>query len=493
MMFALTVANVAYATVLLPLAYWLVWCIYALYFHPLSKYPGPKLAAVSDLWYARTWTGGNWPHVMESLHRRHGPIVRIAPNEISFSTPQSFKDIYGPATKSKKLFRKSELFYDIEIPNIAYERDPEKHVAKHRMFASQFSARALRDQEYLIHQHVDFFIQQIVKWSEKAAAEGKGGINVTETMEWLTFDIMGELTFGESFDAVRNGQTNYWVSILLAAIYGSSVFGLKNRLPILKYILPFLIPKAAVEKYAMHHALTLEKIKRRIEIGDTHGREDFFAGVIRSGKLSDEQMASEANVMLTAGAETSATTLTAVMYFLAMNPACLAKLRGELKEAFGSYAQITGDGTARLAYLNAVVEETMRIFPPSPVGPPRVSPGEVVDGTYVPEGIYVSTDIMSLHRDPENAPAPHTWQPERWLDKKIKPYTVPFSIGPRACIGINLAYLEMRITLAKIVYSLDWQLVDEKTYWPDLCELTQLWKKAPLLVEFKYPNENEAE
>lgn len=123
----------------------------------------------------------------------------------------------------------------------------------------------------------------------------------------------------------------------------------------------------------------------------------------------------------------------------------------------------------------------MRTFPPVAPGLPRMSPGEFVDGVYVPKGTYVSTDIMSLHRDPRNAPSPHTFDPERWLKSESeRPYTAPFSIGPRMCIGINLAYLEMRVALAKIVYACDWEFAPDPGNWPDSCRLTQLWKKPAM-------------
>lgn len=286
---------------------------------------------------------------------------------------------------------------------------------------------------------------------------------------------------------MKEAKTNYWVSILLEAIYGGSVGGLKNRIPALRLILPWLVPKAAVAKYAQHYALTLEKVRGRIKMedGDIH-REDFFASIIRSGKMNEQQLAAQAGIFLTAGAETSATVLTATTYYLATHPEAHEKLRAEVTEAFSSYDKITGDATAALPYLHAVLEETMRIFPPSPVGPPRVSPGEFVDGIYVPQGVYVSTDIMSLHHDPRNAPQPHEWKPERWTGTSSeKPYSVPFSIGPRACIGRNLAYLEMKIALAKIVYRLDWEIVGESFDWPSSCKLTQLWKKEKLMVRYR--------
>ncbi|KAK8016874.1 Cytochrome P450 monooxygenase BOA3 [Apiospora rasikravindrae] len=479
-----TFAVVWYSVTVLLLAYWIVTCIYNLYFHPLAKYPGPRFAAVSQLWYASVYTGGNWPFIIEQAHRKYGDVIRIAPNELSFCTPQAFKDIYGAATKTRKLFTKSELFYDAgKDTNIAYERDPDRHAVLYKLFAPSFQPRALRDQEYLIHNHVDLFVQQLVRWSRE-----RSHVDVSKAFEWLTFDIMGELAFGESFGAVKNGESHTWVSILLGAVYSTSVVQLKKRLPVLEKALPWLAPKKVLEEWAQHQAATLERVNKRIQMDETMERTDLLTHPIRSGKLNAAELANNAQVLLTAGAETSATTLTAITYLLATHAGCRTRLAEEVRSAFESADQITAAaaGPAQLPYLNAVIEEGLRIFPPSPLGPPRVSPGETVDGHYVPKGIYVGCDTYSLHLNPRNAPSPRSFHPERWLSASSdeKPYTAAFSIGPRACLGISLAYIELRVALAKIVFQLDWEVVGEVFDWPAACRLTQLWKKAPLRVRY---------
>ena len=326
-------------------------------------------------------------------------------------------------------------------------------------------------------------------------------MDVSKAFEWLTFDIMGELAFGESFGAVKNGQSHTWVSILLGAVYSTSVVQLKKRLPMLEKALPWLATKQVLEEWAQHQAATMERVQKRIQMDEGMGeRQDLLTHPIRSGKLSAAELANNAQVLLTAGAETSATTLTAITYLLATHPGSRARLADEVRAAFTSADQITAAaaGPQQLPYLNAVIEEALRIFPPSPLGPPRVSPGETVDGHYVPQGVYVACDTYSLHLNPRNAPSPRSFHPERWLvtstddSNSTKPYTAAFSIGPRACLGISLAYIELRVALAKIVFALDWELVGEPFDWPSACRLTQLWKKAPLQVRYT-PRKDEVE
>ena len=305
----------------------------------------------------------------------------------------------------------------------------------------------------------------------------------------LTRDESGELTFGEPFNAIRDAQPNYWITLLLGANYGGSIFSLRNRLPLVGPLLrwaPSLSSTAAeaVKCMTQHRTLTLEKTKKRIQMGESHRTEDFFAHAIKMGYKDENELANQANVLINAGASTSAQTLATALWFLSNpdNAHCLTRLQEEVRGSFARYEDITSDSVSQLSYLNAVLEETMRIFPPSPVGPPRISPGETVDGIYVPKGVYVSTDIWTLHRDPRLMESPEKFDPSRWLGDN-RPYTVPFSIGPRMCIGVNLAYIEMRIILAKLVYSYDWTLTKDID-WLESSKLYQLWTKPNLMVQF---------
>lgn len=132
-----------------------------------------------------------------------------------------------------------------------------------------------------------------------------------------------------------------------------------------------------------------------------------------------------------------------------------------MRTTFAAYGDITGNATARLPYLNAVLEETMRLIPPAGMGAARVSPGETVEGRFIPAGVFVSSESYTMAHDPRNAVDPEAFRPERWLAGGEKPWSQPFLIGPRSCIGVNLAWLEMRVALAKMVYSFDFRLAPE--------------------------------
>ena len=165
----------------------------------------------------------------------------------------------------------------------------------------------------------------------------------------------------------------------------------------------------------------------------------------------------------------------------------MAQLQKEITSAFTSYDEITGDATAKLPYLQAVIDEGLRMYPPVAFGLPRVSPGTTVSGHWVPPGTSVSTHPWATQHDPRYWHDPDTFLPERWIGEGFgdrKEASNPFSIGPRACLGINLAYLELRIILAKMVWAYEWELVDTDMDWIPDNKFYVMWKKPDMKVRF---------
>ncbi|KAH6951099.1 cytochrome P450 [Ilyonectria sp. MPI-CAGE-AT-0026] len=394
---------------------------------------------LTTFWFIRAWMGGNYPFDMRRAHDEYGDVVRIAPNELSFKTPQAYKDIYSHAVRDKKPFLKS----------------------RRRSLSHAFSAKALRGVEDIIRSHVRLFTDQI----------GKHGSPKTGG---LTFDIISELTFRQSFESVANWKPDIYVSLIL-------------ELSIPESLLFWLMPSDLKRNVDLHEIRTEEKADQRIKLRDLSTREDFFAYILRRGSFNKDQLAERAKILLLEGSETMATFLAGVTYFLLTTPAALKKLQHEVRSSFSSADEMDGDSTKKLPYLHAVVEEGLRLFPPVPLGLPRVCLGATIDGYYVPSGTEVSVDNFVMSRDARNFPDPDEFHPERWIGENTrsnKEASHPFSIGPRACLGINLAYLEARMILATMVYSYDWELVDKEVDWFEQVKLLTFWRKPKLLVRF---------
>lgn len=265
------------------------------------------------------------------------------------------------------------------------------------------------------------------------------------------------------------------------------LYSLRRKLSIIRLILPFVVPKDAAATQEKFAAYTEEKISRRIELQNSDHQRDFFDDAIDSGELSEGEIKGQAGVLIIAGSETSATTLSAALYFLLKNSECRETLQKEVRGSFAAASEMTGDAVANLPYLNGVIEETLRIFSTVPFGLPRTSPGEMVDREYIPEGVEVSAANWQLGHDPRYWKEPWSFKPERWIgggfgDKTNVYY--PFGYGPRSCIGEALAYMELRIILANLVFAYDWELVNKELDWFRDARFYGIWQKPALVVKF---------
>ncbi|ROV99477.1 hypothetical protein VMCG_06412 [Cytospora schulzeri] len=409
-------------------------------------------------------------------------VVRVAPNTLAFVTPQSYRDIYGHATQGRKRFLKNE-WYEQDEPRITRVRDPVSHAEQRKALSHAFSARALRDQEIVIDQYVDLLIEQL----GKLGSNGEKAVDATAAWNWLTFDIIGDLAFGESFGCLADG-TSHWVDLVFDYLKYSMgrrsarVFG-----PLGNLYLRWFFPRKVVERHNEHIQKQKVMAQGRLARG-TMDRIDFFDHLIKKDSLTEDVLIGNANVFLLAGSETTATALSGLTWYLLKNPACLAKLTEEVRSAFTSLDQITGDSTANLQYMHGCIEEGLRLFPPVSIGLPRDCPGAVIDGHYVPEGVVVWTDSYTMALDPRNWVDPLSFRPERWLGDGLegddRRASQPFSVGPRACLGTNLAWMEMRVALAKVIWAYDLESATDIEDWNRACEVYLLWNKPALQVKF---------
>ncbi|KAI2615863.1 cytochrome P450 [Hypoxylon sp. NC1633] len=475
------------ALVAVGIVYWVGRCIYCLWFHPLAKYPGPKVAAISDIWFIWSWTTGRYPYILEDVHRKYGDVVRIATNELSFATVQAHRDIYSTPSKSRKPFLKCGQFYNNgDVSNIFYELDPVEHGKMRKMLAPGFSGSAMKSHEHIIHQYVDMFVRKV---GEICVARRGAGIDMTEAIPWLAFDIMGHLTFGESFGCVANAQTSFWISIINDSVHAAILPSFIRRAPGLVLVVPFMLSLAAIRNLKKHYAYTLRTVRRRMN--RPSAERDIFAPVLEQGGVTETELVSLAQALIIAGADTSAVVMIAALYYLCASPDVLSRLQVEVREL--EYDQLNGAELSQLKYLNAVIEESMRCFPPIAFGLPRLSPGEMIDGHFIPKGTRVSVAHWILNHNPRVWDRPYEFRPERWLiddEKHTRPMSFPFSAGPRSCLGMSQAYLEMRITLAKLMHAFDMHAAQDLGDWVGAAEMYMFWKKAPLLVHFQPRNES---
>ena len=168
-----------------------------------------------------------------------------------------------------------------------------------------------------------------------------------------------------------------------------TLFEVGRRLPWLWPLIIVVLPRGIKQKFDLFLDHSKKQVQKRVARQDSITRTDFFVNLLseKSGKVSEEWLIAQANVLVIAGSDTTATALVTIIYYLTRYPQQLERLCCEIREAFPDQGKMTDLELQSLPYLSAVIEEGLRIFPPTAFGLPRISPGATVDGHFVPPGV----------------------------------------------------------------------------------------------------------
>ena len=208
----------------------------------------------------------------------------------------------------------------------------------------------------------------------------------------------------------------------------------------------------------------------------TFKHSDLFAALMEAcdpdtgRKYSQADLVAEAGLLIIAGSDTAATGLTSCLFYLLHYPETLTRLECEVRSIFANWEDIrSGDLLSSCTYLTACLDESMRMTPPVGAILPReiLHGGMMIEGQYVPAGIDVGVPHYALHHNSEYYLDPFTFRPERWIvqdDVSTSDVALAqsafcaFGVGRTSCIGCTLAYLEMSILLARVVWLYDMRL-----------------------------------
>lgn len=157
--------------------------------------------------------------------------------------------------------------------------------------------------------------------------------------------------------------------------------------------------------------------------------------------------------------------MTGIIYYLLIHPQYQSKLHEEFRAAEQGHTENTLDSQilAKLPMLNGIINETLRLHYPGPSGFPRTTPPEGirVGDTFIPGNVHVKVPIYTLFRDPRNFDRPDEFIPERWSCRKDlvrRPQAfAPFLVGPYNCVGKNLALMQIRRIIYRIVHEFELQ------------------------------------
>lgn len=349
--------------------------------------------AVSDIFSQwRAFVSLDMLNYAPVLHRIYGPIVRIGPNRLVIEGSVCWPEVYGArSTSNEDEFSKIPgfVFPNDHLALIGANR--EDHRRQRRQLSHAFSATALQEQAGIIVQYIDKFVSQLT-----ACAKQGQPVNIVNLLNYTTFDIIGDLVFADSFHSL-DGDTTF-VDNLFLGITGGAYRRFLLQFPVLKPLLALYVGlenlhKASVtakENFLMGRLKSQARMAMGAEPKD--GRRDFTTHMLRKGKsetavLSDKEVQGLSSVLVVAGSETTATALSGVTFLIGMHAEKKMILVNEVRAAFTDESEITIASSAKLPYLHAVIEETLRLYNPVAALPPRVSPGAQVNGQWIPRGV----------------------------------------------------------------------------------------------------------
>lgn len=375
--------------------YVLFQAIYNIFWHPLRKYPGPRHFAASPLPYVFASFSGRLARKFHELHAKYGPIVRTAPNELSFIDPEAWSIIYGRKNKSQKPFRKNyDSFNETrsQIRQSLYLANDEEHAHARKFLNHAFSPEALRTQEPLLQKHIQELMDSIDKYRQR------GMVDLQKWYTWVAFDMIGDNSFGEPFNCVLDRSHRAWPLMLARARKAVTfISGVKNLMPSVPSFLVLsgrqksLLQRTLLQSVVNSLDFDLGRVRSRIDSKPNRG--DILSDLARRGdakdSLDEKQVMANASLFILAGTQTVATLLCATTYLLTKNPDAMAKLIKEIRGHFPDESLLPLAKVNQMTYLTACIEEVLRIFPPVPEGLPRVTPreGETICGRWVPGGV----------------------------------------------------------------------------------------------------------
>ncbi|KAJ6109331.1 cytochrome P450 monooxygenase [Penicillium sp. IBT 16267x] len=408
--------------------------IYNVYFHPLSRFPGPKSHAISRIPYFRRAINGTLPFDMLDLHKRYGDIVRIAPDELAFSHPDAWKDIMGHKNGEPEMAKANWFYRPLDEPLHIVNEDIDEHKRLRRQMAHAFSEKSMREQEPMIRKYVDILLERL---RENCT---NGSVVISDWYNFTTFDIIGDLAFGESFGCLEGCKYDEWIKGIFEGAHLGSV---------------------------------LQALSCFVKFAITEERPDLIEGLLKKKdelNLGVEKLVANAEILIIGDSEKTASLLSGVTYLLLQNPEAHQILKDEVRSTFRSEEEINLISVNQLSYMLACLDEAMRMYPPIANGLPRVCPkgGSRVLGEYIPESTNLSIHQWALYRREEYFKDPNSFHPERFL---------------------GLAYSEMRLILALIIFNFDMKIADESRDWIKQRNFL-MWEKGPLKV-YLTPRTNE--
>ncbi|EQB45858.1 cytochrome P450 [Colletotrichum gloeosporioides Cg-14] len=461
---------------------------YRLVLHPLARVPGPKIAALSNIWYAYHARNGRMLELGKTLHRRYGPMVRVGPNEVWFDSVDAFKHIYRAGSG----YEKSEFYLStaLQRPDITFtpfptftspetldllsERNTARYRLQRRLIGPLYQTNHLKRHEPAL----DAVLARVI--STLRALDGKE-IDLKEWMHIIAVECLSAVVISWSPNYLRDGTDHKSSSHGYQGWRRKSVFGL---FPLA--VKAELFSKAFGRAFANLWRVTYRtpknfkpfftgvyrQVSRRITnslagkpVPKNDRKDDFLTDLIQLHKdkpdFSEQYLRRMAITNFGAGHETMCSALTSIMSMIGSHPDVQRRVSNEVRASPSDPKSY--DNAVRLAYTQAAIKEAQRLYPVLGMSLPRTVPPEgfTAHGQFFPGGTTVGCNPVSLHRNTLIfGPDAEQYNPDRWLDEErdvrgMERFNLTWGGGGRMCPGRHLAELVVYKTIPALMENFD--------------------------------------
>ncbi|KAK2765686.1 cytochrome p450 [Colletotrichum kahawae] len=429
--------------------YWVCVAIYRLYLSPLAKVPGPKIAALTS-WYAAyhdIWRGGQYVWIVEEMHRQYGPVVRTMPDVVHVNDP-SFVDKLYPAQSPRARRERAEtvLGFFGQTLSVLPTRDHDLHRRRRAVLSRFFSKENVRRLAPIINETLGDLLRRMEGWSRTDEP-----INFNPASRAATKDVIQSYALGEGEKCLSMEDCN-------AAFF--------------EVLTPGRMTHFSVHFHTI--AMAFQSLPPRIldltvKIETIRGSENDYEGKtifheimesdIPESEKSTPRLVDEAMVLAIAGSDTTTMTLSALVFHILSDESIFLRIRKGLESVMPDANQPPDPVKLdSLSYLNATIEEALRVYPSATHRQDRVAPDEDLVFEYadgrtlvLPAGTMVGMTAPLLNKHPAWFTEPHVFNPDRYIDDhKLFKKHLTFGKGGRQCLGMNLAYQELQTFTAGI-------------------------------------------
>ncbi|KDN67099.1 putative cytochrome P450 [Colletotrichum sublineola] len=407
----------------------------------LRHIKGPPGAGFCKWWLVRAVGGGRLHLDFYEACEKYGSIVRIGPNDLITSDPELMKRMLNVRTT----YRRSNWYDGMRLKpgqdNVLSARDDELHHRLRSKMSAGYSGKEVENLEAKIDQNV----LRLVDLLDRYVSEDKP-FDFGAKAQYFTLDVISDLAFGEPFgDLTTDSDVHEYIRTM------------EENMPTI------ILTKESLTKVRPRptHSIAKQVVAERFG-PNKKVQKDMLGSFIARG-LSQAEAESEVLMQLLAGSDTTATAIRATILHVITNPKVTAALRAEIDAAHLS-RPIVSDAEARaMPYLQAVIKEGLRMFPPvvGQMSKEVVSndgAGDTFKGVHLPEGTRIGYCAWGIFRRSDIWGADsHLFRPERWLEADAEglrlmegTLELVFGYGKWQCLGRNVALMELNKVFVEV-------------------------------------------